>query len=135
MTQSKISQLLLVANAVILLLVTTFFLNTQSFHIAHQRIGTHHRTVAIKLLEGDDDFEDDFMDGVDEKLNERFPIKRADTQRRQKGRAVFSGLKNREGLNRAVAAGLFIAGIGAGEMSEASHLSKCLVNSADIFVL
>ena len=73
---------------------------------------------AVSLREQDDDeFENEFMDGIDDKLKQRFPIKQSDSeyQRRDKRRAVFSGLKNREGLNRAVAAGLFIAGIGAGE--------------------
>lgn len=83
----------------------------------------------LGLRESDDsDFDAEFNKRIDQKLSDRFPTAsegngRRSTERRVGGdkrsrgspqRAFFSGLKNREGLTRAVAAGLFIGGIGAG---------------------
>ena len=88
------------------------------------------RSSRLKLRE-DDDFDEEFNQRIDSKLRERFPKIRGEDRNRKDSRvrfdtgnvegeeerpnrAFFSGLKNREGLTRAVAAGLFIGGIGAG---------------------
>ena len=93
--------------------ITSFFLcNKSNYRTKLSNFNGPTSSVAIRLRESDD-FDDDFIDRVEGKLNERFPApKREKTN--NKNRAIFSGLKQREGLNRAVAAGLFIAGIGAG---------------------
>lgn len=79
-------------------------------------------------LGSDDDFDDEFNERVAEKSRARFSSNSNDNNKRKGGskgkggsenrnrpqRAIFSGLRNREGLTRAVAAGLFIGGIGAG---------------------
>ena len=93
------------------------FSMAQSFQTAIFNCKCKSKAVVCLREQDDDEFENEFSNGIDDKLRQRFPIKQSDPeyQRRDKRRAVFSGLKNREGLNRAVAAGLFIAGIGAGE--------------------
>ena len=73
-------------------------------------------------LGSDDDFDDEFNERVAEKPRARFSLNSNDNNKRKGGskgkggsenrnrpqRAIFSGLRNREGLTRAVAAGLFI---------------------------
>ena len=76
-------------------------------------------------LNSDDEFDDEFNKRVDDRFRARFSSSKEDTNRggrmdynegreNKLQRAFFNGLKNREGLTRAVAAGLFIGGIGAG---------------------
>ena len=62
----------------------------------------------LKLREVDDDFDADFDGELDGKIRKRFPTKT------ESKRPIYSGIRVKEGLNRAVAAGLFIGGIGAG---------------------
>ena len=96
-------------------LLSTIYLISIIFYLLSICLSFHQKSYKLsnpikRILLKEDDFEDDFNVGIQGGNRERLPISKTQSSRR----AFFSGLKNREGLTRAVAAGLFIAGIGTG---------------------
>mmetsp|Transcript_33395 Transcript_33395/g.34024 ORF Transcript_33395/g.34024 Transcript_33395/m.34024 type:complete len:251 (+) Transcript_33395:124-876(+) len=98
-------------NCFLILAFSQFLQFTVSFHL--NSISIRYRSDTSLYFDENNDFEKEFDDRVERRLNEKFRPQRKNKKRSSKPQ-LFKDLNKWEVVNRAVIAGVFVAGIGTG---------------------
>ena len=89
------------------------FIGRMLFTIQHISKDERFSTLNLKV-EKDDDFDNEFEEKLNQKLNSRFPQDKKEKKIPSQTPVFLNGLNKWQVVNRALFAGVFVAGIGTG---------------------